>query len=125
MGFSVACSSSSVRDMTTCGSARAVTRIGEVAVDRAAAHAGARRYRVVVDVGGLDHQGDDRVGHGSRAASFLRSRGMFGVIAMWVEGRQMLEAPTPEMQAEYLSAVTIDNWKAMLAAGAAGGGGIG
>jgi hypothetical protein len=43
--------------------------------------------------------------------------GVFGVIEMWIEGRQMIEVLTPEMQAEYLSALTIPNWKQMLAAG--------
>lgn len=48
-----------------------------------------------------------------------RMRGeMFGVIEMWIEGRQMLEVLTPEMQAQYVSSMSISNWKRMLAAGA-------
>jgi hypothetical protein len=50
-------------------------------------------------------------------AKYRRRGGAFGVIEMWIEGRQMIEVLTPEMQAEYLSSVTIGNWKAMLQAG--------
>ena len=47
-----------------------------------------------------------------------RSRGgMFGVIELWIEGRQMMELLTPEMQDEYRASMTIENWQAMLAAG--------
>ena len=46
-----------------------------------------------------------------------RKRGdAFGVIEIFVEGCQMVEVLTDEMQREYVGAVTIDNWKAMLAA---------
>jgi hypothetical protein len=35
-----------------------------------------------------------------------RKRGeLFGVVELWIEGRQMMEVLTPEMQAEYLAAM--------------------
>lgn len=47
-----------------------------------------------------------------------RKRGdQFGVIELWMEGRQMIELLTPEMQQEYFATTTIANWKAMIAAG--------
>ena len=40
-----------------------------------------------------------------------RKRGdMFGVIELWIEGRQMIEVLTPEMQAEYRASMTFENW---------------
>ena len=46
-----------------------------------------------------------------------RKRGdAFGVIEIFVEGCQLIEVLTDEMQREYVGAVTIENWKAMLAA---------
>ena len=46
-----------------------------------------------------------------------RKRGdAFGVIEIFVEGCQMIEVLTDEMQREYVGAVTIENWKAMLEA---------
>ena len=39
-------------------------------------------------------------------AKYRKRGGLFGVIELWIEGRQMLELLTPEMQAEYLSAMT-------------------
>ena len=50
-------------------------------------------------------------------AKYRKRGGVFGVIELWIEGRQMIEVLTPEMQAEYLSSVTIEGWRAMLAAG--------
>lgn len=47
-------------------------------------------------------------------AKYRRRGGRFGVIELWVEGRQMIEVLTPEMQAEYRETVTIDNWRRML-----------
>jgi hypothetical protein len=41
--------------------------------------------------------------------------GMFGVIEMWIEGRQMMEILTPEMQAEYQESMTVENWRQVLA----------
>lgn len=49
-----------------------------------------------------------------------RSRGgMFGVIEMWIEGRQMIEVLTREMQAEYKASMSVDNWRGMLASSVA------
>ena len=46
-----------------------------------------------------------------------RKRGdAFGVLEIFVEGCQMVEVLTDEMQREYVGAVTIENWKAMLEA---------
>ena len=53
--------------------------------------------------------------HGWEARVCLRG-GVFGVIELWVEGCQMVEVLTPEMQRQYLDAITIDNWERMLAA---------
>ena len=50
-------------------------------------------------------------------AKYCRRGGAFGLIQVFIEGCQMLEVLTPEMQREYLDAITIPNWKAMLAAG--------
>ena len=49
-------------------------------------------------------------------AKYRRRGGRFGVIELWIEGRQMMEILTPEMQAEYLSTMSIANWREMLAA---------
>ena len=38
-------------------------------------------------------------------AKYRKRGGIFGVIELWIDGRQMLELLTPEMQAEYLSAM--------------------
>lgn len=51
-------------------------------------------------------------------AKYRKRGNIFGVIELWVEGRQMLEILTPDMQAEYRERVTIAGWKAALAAGA-------
>ena len=45
--------------------------------------------------------------------------GMFGVIEIWIEGRQMIEVLTPDMQAEYVSTMSAENWRAMLDSAAA------
>jgi hypothetical protein len=47
-------------------------------------------------------------------AKYRKRGGMFGVIEMWIEGRQMIEVLTPGMQAEYMSTMTAGNWRAML-----------
>jgi hypothetical protein len=44
-----------------------------------------------------------------------RRGGKFDVIELWVEGCQLVEVLTGEMQAEYLDAVRIENWRAMVA----------
>ena len=41
--------------------------------------------------------------------------GRFGVIELWVEGCQLVEVLTPEMQRQYLDTITIENWERMLA----------
>lgn len=46
----------------------------------------------------------------------LCNRGPFRVIEFWVDNCQMLEILTADMQTEYLTAVTPENWKRMLAA---------
>lgn len=51
------------------------------------------------------------------SAKYCKRGGKFGVIEVWIEGRQMIEVLTPEMQREYLDCVTIENWRRMLAAG--------
>ena len=38
-------------------------------------------------------------------AKYRKRGGMFGVIELWIEGHQMMEVLTPEMQAEYLAAM--------------------
>ncbi|WP_395395518.1 hypothetical protein WBP07_08605 [Novosphingobium sp. BL-8A] len=48
-------------------------------------------------------------------AKYCKRGGAFGVIELWMEGNRMVEVLTPEMQAEYLAATTLPNWKAMLA----------
>ena len=47
-------------------------------------------------------------------AKYRRRGGVFGVIEIFVEGCQMLEVLTDEMQREYTSAITIENWQRML-----------
>jgi hypothetical protein len=47
-------------------------------------------------------------------AKYCKRGNMFGVIEMWMEGTQMVEVLTPEMQAEYLGNFTVPGWKAML-----------
>jgi hypothetical protein len=49
-------------------------------------------------------------------AGYCRRGDAFGVIEVWAEGCQLIEVLTGEMQAEYVGAVTIDNWLAMLKA---------
>jgi hypothetical protein len=44
----------------------------------------------------------------------LCNRGPFRVIEFWVDNALMLEMMTPEMQAEYQSTITRENWRAML-----------
>lgn len=48
-------------------------------------------------------------------AKYRKRGGVFGVIELWIEGRQMVELLTDEMQAEYLAAMTRDNYRAMVA----------
>lgn len=53
-------------------------------------------------------------------AKYRKRGGAFGVIELWIEGRQMMELLTAEMQAEYLAATTTDNFRAMMKAMASG-----
>lgn len=48
-------------------------------------------------------------------AKYRKRGGVFGVIELWIEGRQMVELLTDGMQAEYLAAMTRDNYRAMMA----------
>lgn len=49
-----------------------------------------------------------------------RKRGdLFGVIELWIEGRQMAELLTPEMQAEYLETMRVEKLRAFLGGAAA------
>jgi hypothetical protein len=52
-------------------------------------------------------------------AKYRKRGGMFGVIELWIEGRQMMEVLTADMQAEYVASMSADNWRAMLTAAAA------
>jgi hypothetical protein len=49
-------------------------------------------------------------------AKYRKRGGVFGVIEIFVEGCQMIEVLTEEMQREYVETVTIPNWMAMLQA---------
>jgi hypothetical protein len=49
-------------------------------------------------------------------AKYRKRGGGFGVIELWIEGHQMVELLTQEMQAEYLATVTTDKFRAMLQA---------
>lgn len=51
-------------------------------------------------------------------AKYCRRGGKFGVIEIWIDGCQMIEVLTPDMQREYLDCVTAANWRALLTAGA-------
>ncbi len=47
-----------------------------------------------------------------------RKRGeLFGVVEIWIEGRQMFELLTPEMQSEYRQSMSIAGWSRALAEG--------
>ena len=48
-------------------------------------------------------------------AKYRKRGGMFGVIELWIEGRQMMEILTPDMQAEYQESMTVENWRKMFA----------
>jgi hypothetical protein len=49
-------------------------------------------------------------------AKYRKRGGMFGVVELWIEGRQMMEILTPEMQEEYCATMSAANWRAMLSA---------
>lgn len=46
-------------------------------------------------------------------AKYRKRGGMFGVVEVWIEGRQMMEILTPPMQAEYLASMTLETWGRM------------
>lgn len=50
------------------------------------------------------------------SVKYCRRSGKFGVIEIWIDGCQMIEVLTPEMQREYLDCVTVANWTGMLQA---------
>ena len=52
-------------------------------------------------------------------AKYRKRGGLFGVVELWIEGRQMVEVLTPEMQAEYLVSMELASWKRMFAGRAA------
>jgi len=39
-------------------------------------------------------------------AKYRKRGGLFGVIELWIEGRQMMKVLTPEIQAEYLACMS-------------------
>ena len=47
-------------------------------------------------------------------AKYRKRGSQFGVIELWIEGRQMIELLTPDMQAEYLQAMTVENWERLI-----------
>jgi len=49
-------------------------------------------------------------------AKYRKRGGVFGVIEIFIDGCQMIEVLTEEMQREYVGAVTIPNWRRMLEA---------
>lgn len=49
-------------------------------------------------------------------AKYRKRGGVFGVVEIFVEGFQMIEVLTPEMQRQYTRAITIENWQRMLEA---------
>jgi hypothetical protein len=46
---------------------------------------------------------------------YRKRGGAFGVLELWIEGARMIEVLTPEMQAEYRAAFTVEGWKGFLA----------
>jgi hypothetical protein len=52
------------------------------------------------------------------STKYCKRGGKFGVIEIWIDGCQMIEVLTAEMQREYLDFVTVANWSKMLEAGA-------
>jgi hypothetical protein len=49
---------------------------------------------------------------------------IFHVVELWLENRYMVEVLTPEMQRDYISRITAEAWRAMLAAGPQAPGGV-
>ncbi|MDE8653311.1 hypothetical protein [Novosphingobium album (ex Liu et al. 2023)] len=48
-------------------------------------------------------------------AKICRRGDMFDVIELWLEGECLVEVLTPEMQAEYLSSMTLAKWQSLMA----------
>lgn len=48
-------------------------------------------------------------------AKYRKRGGAFGVIELWLEGDRMVEVLTPEMQAEYLAALSPENVERLMA----------
>ncbi|SNS72595.1 hypothetical protein SAMN06295912_11399 [Sphingomonas laterariae] len=48
-------------------------------------------------------------------AAVCSREGKFRVIELWIDGCQLIEVLTAEMQREYLDFVTVENWESMLA----------
>lgn len=46
-------------------------------------------------------------------AKYRKRGGLFGVVEVWIEGRQMMEILTPEMQGEYLASMSLETWSRM------------
>jgi hypothetical protein len=53
-------------------------------------------------------------------AKYRKRGGMFGVVELWIEDRQMMEILTPEMQDEYQAAMSFETWRGLRDAMAAG-----
>jgi hypothetical protein len=51
------------------------------------------------------------------SAKYRRRADAFGVIELWLEGEQMIEVLTPDMQAEYIAAMSPAGYRALLARG--------
>lgn len=49
------------------------------------------------------------------AVKYRKRGGVFGVLELWVENAIMIEVLTPVMQREYLTGVSIEQWREMLA----------
>ncbi|CAN5644675.1 hypothetical protein BH10PSE14_BH10PSE14_00760 [soil metagenome] len=45
---------------------------------------------------------------------YRKRGGIFGVLELWIEGTRMVEILTPEMQREYLGAMTVSGWTGFL-----------
>lgn len=52
------------------------------------------------------------------SAKYCKRGGKFGVVEIWIDGCQMIEVLTSEMQRQYLDCVTVENWTRLLEAGA-------
>jgi hypothetical protein len=46
-------------------------------------------------------------------AKYRKRGGIFGLVELWIEGRQLFEILTPDMQTEYLAVMTRERWRGM------------